>query len=592
MSDRALDARRVGHRVQDEVTSELEIPGRRQTDRWIALALLVVFFAIRVPLRTRFLVNWDAVNFALGVSSFDVGHHQPHAPGYIGYVWIGRLLTWLVGDPNSALTLLSVIGGAVLTAAFYLLARRFMPRRYAVLTTLLIGTSPVVWYYSVVALTYVVAAAVAVPIAWAAHVARTERSPRHLYLAAVLLAVLGSLRQTDLALMLPLLIWAAWPFAWRTRIRAGALLTGVTLVWLVPLLVAAGGPVNYVQYATELAALAGGSTWVFSGNWVGMLQNIGMVGIGLLLGLTVALLVIPPALIFKARPLRDVSSTDRRFLALWGVPALLTYLFIHTGQLGYVLTVLPICFIWVGGALARVVASVRVRIRHRQVNVPRLATSLGVASAIVVLNTMGFLLLPEASYALLGPRGNDAVHEVAGSLVNNREPGVAERTRQYNLDANDDYWGGLTELVESFDPDEVALLGVPTSVGSFRHLAYYLPDYRVYGIGHDRQGRFGHLFTARDGENDYTVEGLDEAERELVLPEGVSKVVIPDSVIASKLADDVEYRSVYGAGVQVVVIEVPEDSMLRFRWEQGEAVLEVAPASQAGRSASEQATRS
>jgi hypothetical protein len=120
----------------------------------IALLLFVVFLALRLPLRAQALVNWDAANFALGTRIFDVQHHQPHPPGYIGYVALGALLNRLTGDANASLTLLSAVSGGVAPAALFILAARWMARPYALLSAVQFGLSPVLWYYSEVALTY------------------------------------------------------------------------------------------------------------------------------------------------------------------------------------------------------------------------------------------------------------------------------------------------------------------------------------------------------------------------------------------------------------------------------------------------------
>lgn len=38
------------------------------------------------------------------VESFDLEHHQPHPPSYVGYVQLGRRVGWIVGGPVVALT--------------------------------------------------------------------------------------------------------------------------------------------------------------------------------------------------------------------------------------------------------------------------------------------------------------------------------------------------------------------------------------------------------------------------------------------------------------------------------------------------------
>jgi hypothetical protein len=53
----------------------------------VVLAALTV--VSRLPYRARMLYNWDAVQFALALSEYDVVKHQPHPPGYILYVALG-----------------------------------------------------------------------------------------------------------------------------------------------------------------------------------------------------------------------------------------------------------------------------------------------------------------------------------------------------------------------------------------------------------------------------------------------------------------------------------------------------------------------
>src|SRR5947209_8531368 len=67
------------------------LPGRTSLkERPLALVLetaLIAALAVatRLPFRTRYLMNWDAAQFALGLNQFDVVHHQPHP------AWLYRL---------------------------------------------------------------------------------------------------------------------------------------------------------------------------------------------------------------------------------------------------------------------------------------------------------------------------------------------------------------------------------------------------------------------------------------------------------------------------------------------------------------------
>src|SRR5439155_8397165 len=66
---------------------------RDRADRWdylLAGALGLLTVLSRLPYRARMLYNWDAVQFALALREYDVVKHQPHPPGYILYVGLGR----------------------------------------------------------------------------------------------------------------------------------------------------------------------------------------------------------------------------------------------------------------------------------------------------------------------------------------------------------------------------------------------------------------------------------------------------------------------------------------------------------------------
>ena len=547
---------------------------RRLSERWVVGLLFVAFTLVRLPFRSRFLISWDAVNFALGVQSFDLVHHQPHPPGYLGYVLLGRAFAWFAGGPNAGLTLLSVVAGAILPAATYALARRFVSRRAALLAAVLLGTSPVVWYYSVVALTYVVAAAVIVPLVWAAHVARQRGSARHLVLAAGLGVVLGAVRQTDVVFMLPVLVYAAWPFRWRTRLAAGAVLAVGTAAWAIPLLVLSGGLSRYLELSRELAVLAGGRTWILGLHPVGIAQNLGLVLIGVLLGLNVGLLGI---VIARRRGLTGFEHLDRdmrRLAWLWAVPALLVFLFVHTGQIGYVLLFLPIGALWFAsiaedwlgvsasrdttgpGPLRRLAD----RAAHATPGVRRTVVTVAVAA---LVNTAAFVAYPAVNAAAMGREDSPAMQAVATSTV--QHGGVPERMRQYSIGWNDRYWSRVTSFVDSYPARQTALLSVPVSGGTYRQLGFYLRRYRVYGLGMDRHGHFGYLFGAHDGHNGYTVAGLDHARRWLQLPQGVRWLMVPDRDIQSRLPRDLVVRRLRLApGPDMLVYAIPGGSQLRF----------------------------
>ncbi len=81
-----------------------------------ALSLHVCFvlaLVLRMAFRMTDPPSWDAVDFTLALDFYDLGRMQPHFPGYPVYIWLGRWVRLVVGEPVLALSTLSALAGAV-----------------------------------------------------------------------------------------------------------------------------------------------------------------------------------------------------------------------------------------------------------------------------------------------------------------------------------------------------------------------------------------------------------------------------------------------------------------------------------------------
>ena len=92
-------------------------------------------------------------------------------------------------------------------------------------------------------------------------------------------------------------------------------------------------------------------TSIFSLDTAGTNQNIGYIVAGLVVGVNLGLILIATGVYRGARPF-GIFMRHRAFFLLWIVPVLLTYLLLHTGQLGYVLMLLPPVFLLIGTTLS------------------------------------------------------------------------------------------------------------------------------------------------------------------------------------------------------------------------------------------------
>src|SRR5919108_409936 len=89
-----------------------------------AVLLFLAAFALYFFTHTPALDEIDAVQFAMGVRSFDLWHHQPHPPGYPLFIFAGWIGTKFFGaSPDTSLYLVSSLGGALFIAAWFLIIR-------------------------------------------------------------------------------------------------------------------------------------------------------------------------------------------------------------------------------------------------------------------------------------------------------------------------------------------------------------------------------------------------------------------------------------------------------------------------------------
>jgi 4-amino-4-deoxy-L-arabinose transferase-like glycosyltransferase len=506
-----------------------------------ALALFGLSVLLRLPFVPTALVNWDAVQFALATRSFDLERHQPHPPGYILYVSWGRLLSWATGDANLAIALTSLVAGSLAVALLYLLGREMIGGRSALVAAALFATSPLLWYYSVVALTYAVEAFFLLLVAWLSWRVITSRESgmmavpsrlatrdaRLVVWSAIALGLAGGVRQSTLVLLFPLWLFAA-ARAGRRPLRRGLAALGVTcLLWLLPLVYLAGGPVQYVRTGLDLFLFVGERTSVLYGGLRAVLGNLAHVGAGLLIGLNLSLVVFALCLIRPSPTRTRITRRQWGMLALWAGPALAVFVFGHIGQVGYLLLVMP--------ALCLVLAVQVEALGQRLTRPLRLAPGPATALVVAVLAAahVGTVLgAPATAHALLRD-------PVAAAMVDVRD--------------NDRFWQEITSFVGRFNPEDAIVIAEASPWGSFRHAGYYLPNYRVYGVGNDRRGRFGWLFQAYRGATNYSVEGLARARRTLPRPYDARLAIILDPQVARTLVQRellvetiaTPYRSVY-----------------------------------------------
>jgi hypothetical protein len=470
----------------------------------VGAALAAIAVALRAPLQGRYLFNWDAIQFALGVQHFNIAIHRPHPPGYVGYVALGRVFTMLSGgDPQVGLVWLSIAAEAAAVVVLYLAAREAMGERAGVASALLLLTSPLYWLYGETALTYSVEPLLVLVAFWLAlRCVGPQRGG--LVPLALVVGAAGAIRPTTEALLLPLLVYAAWMHLRRRRVtavativRAAAPLAATSTAWVVPLLVLSGGVSPYLGASSLLSARASSGSAVWRAGAAAAIFNSNAVLSGLLLGVGILALLTVAAMVAKLLAGEGQASGLPRgyitLLALVALPTIATDVLVHIGQLGYVLFFVPPGLL-AAGAVFRTLAL------QGAPRDPRLRRRLELAllAACAVTNIVIFAV----------PRGS--------TLAQLRD--------------RDQYVSDLLSFVSVYPAASTLLLTDVEAQGSYRLAQYYLPSYAVASLGRDGHGHAGEMFATAGPLPEYTLAGFDHVHS-LALPQRQQVLILDEAAL-------------------------------------------------------------
>jgi len=444
-------------------------------DYLIAVGVSLLTILSRLPFRARMLYNWDAVQFALALREYDVVKHQPHPPGYILYVALGRLVHGWVGDPAAAYVLLAVAFSGGGTFVVYLLARAVYDRPTAVTAATLLAVSPLFWFYGTVGLSYAGEALMASTVAYFSFRA-LRGSETDAWLAAGYLGLAGGLRQSLLVLMFPLWVSSVVVGVQRRRVivRAGAVLGLAVIVWFVPMIWLTGGLERYLDASRYLAdtvvkptSILGGPLEVTLRMSRYLLESV-LVALG---PLVAAVLLVP----WYVR--RHGWGRREWFLLVWIVPPVLVYTLVHFGQAGYVLTILPALVI----LLARILLAALARAAEWVPSAPvRAALAATTVTTIVVANGAFFVSarpLPR-DFETPKPAWRQAAEDDAFDWIFSR---TAAALREHE-EVMATFVAAIRGLYPPEDTVVITELGNARSYPWLRHAMFYLPGYTIYEL--------------------------------------------------------------------------------------------------------------
>lgn len=339
-----------GAERDDDMASSIVNSARRELPRWaldtLVLATLVGLAVVTfVELGSPQLLDIDDANLAASVLRFDVTNHQPHPPGYLGYVLILKVVHLLSGLP--AVTVTRVVSRAFALAAMLVTWRaalRFMPsaRAAALWAAALVALHPIVLFYGVDAQTHSAETALSAGLLWVLAADTNRRSPRRAIGIGLLLAAGGSLRASYALVCISPLLWAYWRNR-RDLIVIAAVAAAGTAAWLTATVVLTPG--GWASYRAVSETLLGSLARITSP--ISPTADASLLQVNLLDTAAWTLLALAPALLAllaRGRALFAVGAAARRpaaLLALMAAPALVFYLLVLCAEAGYLSALVP-----------------------------------------------------------------------------------------------------------------------------------------------------------------------------------------------------------------------------------------------------------
>ncbi len=450
----------------------------RRADRYdllCASALGVLTGLSRLPYRARMLYNWDAVQFALALREYDVVKHQPHPPGYILYVALGRVVNIWLDNPTAAYVTLAVVFSGLTTFVVYFLARAAYDRATALVAATLLAVSPLFWFYGSVGLTYAGEALCASTVAYFAFRA-LRGSETDAWLAAGYLGLAGGVRQSILLLLLPL--WLVATIVGIRRVRTVVVGIGIIAVavmaWFVPMIWLTGGLDRYLAASVDLAEMVVKPTSVLGGDFDTTLRMARYLVESVLVGLGPLAL----AAFFLPWYVRRRGWGSREwFLVAWTVPPVLVYTLVHFGQAGYALTFLPALVVLLSAVLVSALGQAAAFTAHAWLRPAAIAA----AVAVVVFVNGSFFVNARPL-----PRDFETPKSAWMKMAEDEAfDWIFSRTAAALREHEEVVRTFVAAITGQFSPDDTAViteLGNPRSYPWMRHAVFYLREYPIYEL--------------------------------------------------------------------------------------------------------------
>ena len=323
----------------------------------LALVLFALALVTRLPFQTENLWAHDSVLYERAMARFDPLDQRPQAPGYLYYVLLIRAVDALTGDANRAMTMVSLVADALAVMLLYLLAARLYDERTARISALFLLSAVTFWAYGGIAYPYTLLAALSIACALLFWRATLSRRARDLLAASALWGVAVGFR-SDLGIFIaPLWLVAAWGTTLVAALAAALVVAALVGAWYLASAAADGGLARFAEALRVQGRFVDERYSIFGTYGLASL-SANVYELARFLGRALYVLIPLAVAVPLSAAARHIELADRRrtlFVLLWALTPLVIYIPIHSGEYGYVFSMVPgLCVIAARGAIALV----------------------------------------------------------------------------------------------------------------------------------------------------------------------------------------------------------------------------------------------
>lgn len=454
---------------------------KRNSEILTAIGLFIAGILSRIPFRSQLFYHWDGIQFALAIRHFDVYLHQPHPPGYILYVMLGRVFNFILNDPQVSLVWLSIISSGLIAVVLYFLGKIIFNKLIGITAVLLFLSSPLFWFYGAVELSYIVGALFIVfTVLMCYQIYQGKEEYRYLISSAALLGLSGGIRQESLFFLFPLWLFSIRKVGIKKIVFSILILGLIIAAWFLPTIWLSGGFTKYFEaaglitkYFFNISTIINQGIFVIGHNIVQLFRNM-ISGLGLAL-IPLALFLVYQLEKFDEEKIVDWYYFNKRkilFFLLWIIPPLLFSIVFKAHMSGYsfpfllpllILASLTIC--WLAKKWEKPVRKAITFLLKKAKILKRKKLSFRLSLAYILLMVIIFCF-------------NSALFLFSG-------PGQPATRGEIKFH-NSQFQERIDVIKNTFSPQDTVIFS-PTEFlqYGFRHLMYYFPEYHVYQLQED-----------------------------------------------------------------------------------------------------------